>query len=199
MPRDDAVMTPPFSESGLPPHESDEPIGARLEGASPYEVLLGSIDEVIAEWRELVRLEPWSRIPDARLVDAFPQILPRLLRLAQHGATHIDDDLKTQITDEHGFFRRGDDVPLLAVAEEWSHLKRACVNVLARRGLSQDVILGAMRRLETLVDDAVGYTLRGYYRPELDLLRGRGLERRDSGVTDRRRGTGDRRGQPNGE
>src|SRR5919202_4845077 len=91
-----------------PPSDADRPFNSDFDGATPFDVLLGEIDEVIAEWRELVRLEPWSRIPDARLVDAFPQILPRLLRLAQHGATHIDDDLKTQITDEHGFCRRGD-------------------------------------------------------------------------------------------
>jgi hypothetical protein len=42
------------------------------------------------------------------------------------------------------------------------------------------------------VDDAIGYTLRGYYQRELDTLRGRGLERRDSREDDRRRG-GDRR------
>jgi hypothetical protein len=48
-----------------------------------------------------------------------------------------------------------------------------------------------MERLDVLVDDAVGYTLRGYYRPELDSLRGRGLERRE--VSDRRRGVSDRR------
>jgi hypothetical protein len=48
-----------------------------------------------------------------------------------------------------------------------------------------------MERLDVLVDDAVGYTLRGYYRPELDSLRGRGLERRES--SDRRSGSTDRR------
>jgi hypothetical protein len=48
-----------------------------------------------------------------------------------------------------------------------------------------------MARLEILVDDAVGYTLRGYYAPELDSLRGRGLERRE--IPERRRGIPDRR------
>ena len=48
-----------------------------------------------------------------------------------------------------------------------------------------------MERLDILVDDAVGYTLRGYYRPELDSLRGRGLERRE--IADRRSGVPDRR------
>jgi hypothetical protein len=49
-----------------------------------------------------------------------------------------------------------------------------------------------MRRIEVLVDDAIGYTLRGYYAQELDTLRGRGLERRESPQGDRRHG-GDRR------
>ena len=165
-----------------------------IDAPTPYEILLGSLDELLAEWRELVRLEPWSQLPAARLLDSFPEILPRLVRLAQSGATHVDEELKARITDEHGFVRRADALPLLAVAEEWSHIKRACHTVLARRGVGERAIAEVMRRLEVLIDDAVGYTLRGYYRPELDALRGRGLERRDSGVEDRRRGTGDRRG-----
>jgi hypothetical protein len=162
--------------------------------STPYEILLGHIDEVIAEWREKVRLEPWARITPARLVDAFPEILPRIIRLAQSGSTHVDDELKRRITDDHGAFRRTDEIPLLAIAEEWAYLRHACAHVLQRRGVPPSAVSDAMTRLEVLVDDAVGYTLRGYYRDELDELRGRGLERRDSGVHDRRRGIPDRRG-----
>ena len=167
--------------------------GAGLAQATPYEVLLGGVDNVLSEWRDLVRLEPWTRIPAARLLDSFPEILPRLFRLAESGAQHVDEELKVRITEEHGFVRREDAIPLLAVAEEWAHIKRACVDVLARRGFAERSISPAVQRLEVLIDDAIGYTLRGYYRPELDALRGKGLERRDSGVHDRRTGSGDRR------
>ena len=172
----------------------DGGVPSEIDAPTPYEILLGSLDELLAEWRELVRLEPWSQLPGARLLDSFPEILPRLFRLAQSGATHVDEELKARITDEHGFVRRADALPLLAVAEEWSHIKRACHTVLTGRDVGEEAIAEAMRRFEVLVDDAVGYTLRGYSRPELDALRGRGLERRDSGVADRRRGDGDRRG-----
>ena len=183
--------------SGTPtpqPSDAQPPFDAELDTATPFDVLLGEIDQVIAEWRELVRLEPWTQLPAARLVDSLPEILPRIIRLAQAGANEVDEDLRTRITDEHGFFRREDAVPLLAVAEEWVYLKRACTAVLRRRGFTEPAMAGAIKRLEALIDDAIGYTLRGYYRPELDALRGRGLERRDSGMHDRRRGTGDRRG-----
>ena len=182
------------SGTPTPPSDVQPPFEADPDAATPFDVLLGEIDQVIAEWRELVRLEPWSRLPAARLVDALPEILPRIVRLAQAGASEVDEELRTRITDEHGFFRREDAVPLLAVAEEWVYLKRACTAVLRRRGYTEPVMAGAIGRLEALIDDAIGYTLRGYYRPELDALRGRGLERRDSGMQDRRRGSGDRRG-----
>ena len=178
-----------------PPSAAQPPFEAELDAPTPFDVLLGEIDQVIAEWRELVRLEPWSRLPAARLVDSLPEILPRIVRLAQAGANEVDEELRTRITDEHGFFRREDAVPLLAVAEEWVYLKRACTAVLRRRGYTEPAMAGAIKRLEALIDDAIGYTLRGYYRPELDALRGRGLERRDSGMHDRRRGSGDRRGE----
>lgn len=162
--------------------------------SAPYDVLLAHIDSVIAEWREQVQREPWSKIPAPRLVDSFPEILPKLLRLASSGASQVDEELRELIADQHGLFRRADMVPLIAVAEEWSHLRRACAGVLADQGVGEEHVAAAMRRLETLIDDAIGYTLRGYYRPELDSLKGRGLERR-AGPEERRAGDGDRRGR----
>ena len=166
---------------------------------SPYDLLLGVIDEVIGEWRALVKSEPWAELPASRLVNSFPDILPKMLRLARSGATHIDDGLRDLIADAHGHFRRVDGVPLTSVTEEWAHLKRACRRVLDAHGINNGDAERAMERLDILVDDAVGYTLRGYYRPELDSLRGRGLERREVAdrrdVHDRRHGSPDRRGR----
>jgi hypothetical protein len=158
---------------------------------SAYEALLGGVDQVIGEWRTLVLREPWARLPASRLVDSFPEILPKMLRLARAGTTHIDDSLRELIADAHGNFRRADGIPLASVTEEWAHLKRACRRVLDAHGINHDESDRAMERLDILIDDAVGYTLRGYYRPELDSLRGRGLERRE--VPDRRHGVADRR------
>lgn len=158
---------------------------------SPYETLLGGVDQVIGEWRRLVVKEPWAKIPASRLVDSFPEILPKILRLARSGATHIEDSLRELIADAHGHFRRVDGVPLTSVTEEWAYVKRACRRVLDAHGIDRGEADRAMERLDVLVDDAVGYTLRGYYRPELDSLRGRGLERRE--VANRRHGLPDRR------
>jgi hypothetical protein len=183
-------MTP---DSDLPSTAGDPPGAPEpgYEAVGPFELLLAESDAVITEWRELVRTEPWMTLPRTRLLDALPEILPKLIRLARAGAHHVDEELKSQITDDHGFVRRQDALPLLAVAEEWSYLKRACVNHLRRRGFLNGDIDRVMQRLEGLIDDAVAYSLRGYYRPELDALRGRGLERRET-AGDRRRG-GDRR------
>jgi hypothetical protein len=159
--------------------------------ASPYETLLSGVDQVIGEWRTLVMREPWAKLPASRLVDSFPEILPKMLRVARSGATHIDDSLRELIADAHGHFRRIDGIPLMSVTEEWAHLKRACRRILDTHGVNGDEADRAMERLDLLIDEAVGYTLRGYYRPELDSLRGRGLERRE--VANRRHGVADRR------
>ena len=161
---------------------------------SPFDLLRAYIDEVLAEWRLLLRHEPWANIRPDRLMDSFPEVLPRILRLAGEGATRVDEELSEFIAREHGYFRRDDGVPLAALAEEWSHLKRACWKVLLEKGVSEPRAVTALQRLDVLFDDAIGYSLRGYYWPELDTLRGRGLERR-AGRGDRRRGDGDRRGE----
>lgn len=158
----------------------------------PFELLHANVDEVIAEWRALVECEPWAPAP-ARLMNSLPTILPRLFGLARSGSAQVDLEFSELIAHEHGFSRREDRVPLAALAEEWNHLKRACGLVLRRQISDASVTNNAVRRLDLLIDDAIGYSLRGYYRPELDELRGRGLERRtDTG--DRRAGDGDRRG-----
>src|SRR5688572_24354961 len=140
-------------DRGLP-HE--QPPAAYTAG-SPYDVLLGLVDEVISEWRTLVMREPWAKLPASRLVDSFPDILPKMLRLARSGGTHIDDGLREVIADAHGHFRRVDGVPLTSVTEEWAYLKRACHSVLHAHGINNGDVDRAMERLDILVDDAVGY------------------------------------------
>jgi hypothetical protein len=162
------------------------------DGGTPYDTLLGAIDGVIGEWRTLVEGEPWAKIPRARLVDSLPEILPKLIRLARAGSMQVDAELRETIAQSHGFFRRQDGVPLAAVAEEWGHVKRACWAVLQRHDVEPARASAVISRLDALIDDAIGFSLRGYYAPELDSLRGRGLERRGN-MPERRSGTGDRR------
>lgn len=155
-----------------------------------FELLEARADSVIAEWRGLLARDPWARLPDERLIDHLPEILPRLFRHAANGAREIDPELQQLISRAHGYFRREDAIPLAAVAEEFDLLKRACWKVLASSELSQNDISTALGRLDILIDDATGYTLRGYYAPELDELRGRGLERRtaqNQSIADERR------------
>jgi hypothetical protein len=146
----------------------------------PYNILLERIDGVIGEWRTLAKREPWSAIPGDRLVDAFPEILPKMFRLAGMGAVKIDGDLSEVIAEAHGYFRRTDGVPLAALAEEWNFVKRACWKILNGAGVDPTTLASALQRLDALVDDAIGLSLRGYYAPELNELKGKGLERRDN-------------------
>jgi hypothetical protein len=148
------------------------------DGSTPLELLEARTDRVIAEWQRLLEREPWSRLPVDRLIDHLPEILPRLFRHAASGAHGIDPELQQLISRAHGYFRREDAIPLAAVAEEFDLLKRACWKVLSSSGLRDEQVSATLARLDILIDDATGYTLRGYYAPELDSLRGRGLERR---------------------
>ena len=183
---DQSPPTPPPPGASRLVHRYDS------SAATAYDALLGAIDGVIGEWRTLVQREPWGAIPPARLVDSLPEILPKMIRLARGGGAEVDAELRETIASAHGYFRRQDNVPLAAVAEEWSHVKRACWTVLQREGVNDDEARGAMARLDALIDDAIGFSLRGYYAPELDTLRGRGLERRN-GLAERRSGAGSRR------
>lgn len=158
----------------------------------PYDVLLARIDEVLAEWRSLALTQVWADIPPSRLMDAFPEILPKLFRLAAEGHSQIDPSLSELIGEAHGFFRRADKIPLSAVAEEWNFVKRACWKVLQRAAVEEATAAAAMQRLDILCDDAIGFSLRGFYAPELNLLRGKGLERRE-GEDERRTNISNRR------
>ena len=187
-------MTQPETERTHPadaPHGDPSARDASPELGDVHDVLHGHIDEVIREWKRLVAAEPWAPATPARLVNALPEMLPRMFRLVVNGAPHVDHDLAEFIAREHGYFRRGDGVPLTALAYEWNHLRRACWTVMQRHRVDEPASLAALRRLDSLIDDAIGFSLRGYYAPEHESLRGRGLERRGAG--ERRRGDGDRR------
>lgn len=158
----------------------------------PYDILLARIDEVLAEWRTLALMQTWAGIAPSRLMDAFPEILPKMFRLAAQGDTRIDPDLSELIGEAHGFFRRSDKIPLAAVAEEWNFVKRACWKVLQRANVEEVTASTAMQRLDILCDDAIGFSLRGFYAPELNALRGKGLERRE-GDDERRTNISNRR------
>ena len=175
---------------GSPPSSGDD---AESTSDGPYALLHANIDEVIREWRSLVTQEPWAPDSPSRLMNALPEMLPKIFRLGQVGADRVDRDLSEFIARHHGFHRREDQLPLAAVAEEWNHLKRACWKVLREHTGDEEIAAAAVRRLDLLIDDAIGFRLRGYYAPELDELLGRGLERRVPGG-DRRGSAGDRRG-----
>jgi hypothetical protein len=174
------------------PGEFPEALDPSVFYPRPYDVLLARIDEVLAEWRALALTQTWAEISPSRLMDAFPEILPKIFRLAAQGSTQIDPDLSELIGEAHGFFRRGDKLPLAAVAEEWNFVKRACWKVLQRADVDEPTASAAMQRLDLLCDDAIGFSLRGFYAPELNVLRGKGLERRES-EGERRINIGNRR------
>ena len=176
----------------LTPASSQSSDRHHLATPGAFDVLLGEVDRVISEWRLLVTHEPWAAIPRSRLIDSFPEILPKLFRLARAGETEIDAGLRELVAGAHGTHRRRDGLPLRAVADEWTHVQHACWVILRRHGVPEDAARDALARLELLIDDAIGVTLRGYYADELDALRGRGLERRARDA-DRRSGEGDRR------
>lgn len=159
---------------------------------SAFDILHGELDQILTEWRALVDPGLGSQLTPARLMNSLPEILPRLLVLARAGAVEIDDELKQRISADHGAARREDVVPVASLAGEWEALKQSCVRVLVRNGFVGPLADEASQRIDVLIDDAIGYTLRGYYQQELDTLRGRGLERRDTADEDRRQG-GDRR------
>jgi hypothetical protein len=179
-------MSTPSASAPVPPPGSFAP------PPSAYDVLLGEIDRILGEWRQLVATEPWSMIPHTRLIDTLPEILPPLIRLARDGAEELDVGLRELVAASHGSDRRRDGLPLRAVAEEWTQIQHACWTVLRRNGVSEDAARAALERLDLLIDDAIGFTLRGYYTAELDTLRGRGLDRR-AGPEERRNGEPDRR------
>jgi hypothetical protein len=185
-------MLPSETGNGAPPSIGGGTFEPPSDYMYPYNILVAQIDGVIGEWRGMVTQEPWATIPAHRLVDALPEILPRMFRLAGAGAVRIDGALSEVISEAHGYFRRHDGVPLGAVAEEWNYVKRACWKVLTTAGVDDSTLSTAVKRLDTLVDDAIGLTLRGYYAPELDELRGKGLERRE-GVDERRMNKANRR------
>src|SRR5512147_2483153 len=79
LPRDETIMQQ--QDGDLRPSElGQEPVGAEAIPQTPYEVLLGELDQLLAGWRVLVRPHTQPTLAPSRLMDSLPEILPRLIR-----------------------------------------------------------------------------------------------------------------------
>ena len=86
-------MLPSDTERTLPRSMSGGAFDPPSDYVYPYNILVSQIDGLITEWRGMLNQEPWSSIPGHRLVDALPEILPKMFRLAGTGAVRIDGNL----------------------------------------------------------------------------------------------------------
>jgi hypothetical protein len=129
------------------------------------------VSQVLLEWEELVREQPWYSLPAEHRIDSLPDVVVGLVEAAlcnpsDEGAHRQ----KVEAAAEHGFHRREQEIPESLIFTEYHLLRLAIWRYLSRRYPPSDRITQAMLRIDGAITVATNASLWGYYRPEIEAL-----------------------------
>ena len=124
------------------------------------------IAEVMVEWQEITRAEPWLSLPDEHRTDSLPSVALALADVALSGAPGSDDDEELVVAGvKHGRARFEQRFPQALLFTEYHLLRTALWRYLrARHANAAD----AMIRIDAAITIATSASLLGFHRDELE-------------------------------
>lgn len=135
------------------------------------EDIKGNVSEVLAEWEQLVREEPWYSLPAEHRIDSLPDVIVGLAEASlcspQDRESHRQ---KIDAALEHGAHRRGQGIPEHLILTEYHLLRQAIWRYVTRRFGSSDRTTQAIMRIDTAISVASNASMWGYHRPEIEAL-----------------------------
>jgi hypothetical protein len=129
------------------------------------------VSEVLLEWEELVREQPWFSLPADHRIDSLPDVVVGLVEAAL--CNPFDEAAhrrKVEAAAEHGFHRREQEIPESLIFTEYHLLRLAIWRYLGRRHPPSDRINQAMLRIDGAITVATNASLWGYHRTEIEAL-----------------------------
>ncbi len=148
------------------------------------EAIKSHVSEVLVEWENLVREQPWYSLPPDHRIDSLPDVIVGLVEASL--CNPVDEEAHRQKVDaacEHGTHRREQKIPEHLILTEYHLLRQAMWYYLVRKFGSSDPTTEAIMRIDTAITLATNASMWGYHRPEIEAM-GKweeGLERMISG------------------
>jgi hypothetical protein len=131
----------------------------------------GNVAQVLVEWEQLVKEEPWFSLPPEHRIDSLPDVIVGLVEAAlcdpvDHRAHKLNIDAACQ----HGSHRRKQQIPEHLIFTEYHLLRQAIWRFLTSQLRPSDRITQAMLRIDSALTLATNASMWGYYREEIEAL-----------------------------
>lgn len=129
------------------------------------------VSEVLVEWENLVREQPWYSLPAEHRIDSLPDVIVGLVEASlcnpQDEAAHRQ---KVNAAAEHGRHRCEQGIPEHMILTEYHLLRQAIWRYLLRQFGSSDRTTDAIMRIDTGITLATNASMWGYHWQEIEAM-----------------------------
>jgi hypothetical protein len=126
------------------------------------------VSDVLAEWEELVRDEPWISLPPQHRIDSLPDVIIGIVQCAL--CDPDDQELHRKAIShalEHGKHRRDQKISDQTMLAEYHALRQALWSYISKRFGHSEQSSRAIIRIDTGISVATKGSLWGYHNVEL--------------------------------
>jgi hypothetical protein len=125
--------------------------------------------EVLGEWEELVREQPWFSLPLEHRINSLPEVLAALADAALCNPGSLPAHRQAlEAAALHGENRRQQGIPEHLILTEYHLLRQAIWYWLSARLGASDVTRAAIMRIDPAISMATNASMWGYYRVEVE-------------------------------
>ena len=129
------------------------------------------VSEVMVEWEQLVREQPWFSLPAEHRIDSLPDVIVGLVETSLcNPADEQSHRQKIEAAAEHGVHRREQGIPEHLILTEYHLLRQAIWHYILRKFGSSDGATDAILRIDTAITLATNASMWGYHREEIEAM-----------------------------
>jgi hypothetical protein len=129
------------------------------------------VGEVLAEWEQLVRKQPWYSLPPEHRIDNLPDVVVGLVEASLCEPRNLERHRQqVEAAVGHGFHRRTQGIPESLILTEFHLLRQAIWNYLVRKFGPAEGVVTAIMRIDCAITLATNASMWGYHRPEITAL-----------------------------
>ena len=129
------------------------------------------VSEVLLEWEQLVRQQPWYSLPPDHRIDSLPDVIVGLVDASlcspEDPEAHRQ---KVSAAANHGTHRREQGIPDHLILTEYHLLRQAIWRYLTRHHPPSDTTREAIMRIDAAISLGTNASMWGYHRPEIEAL-----------------------------
>ena len=129
------------------------------------------VSEVLVEWEQRVREEPWYSLPAEHRIDNLPDVIIGLVEASLCNPADVESHRRKVVeAAEHGTHRREQDIPEHLIFTEYHLLRQALWYYLERKFGSSDRVTQAIMCIDTAITLATNASMWGYHRQEIEAM-----------------------------